>query len=129
MKITTIELPIYNVDIVIIISTEWQVVKKKYDLDMDADDLGTCAMTLMYPGDKNNVSEIYLVLRPEYLDYNTILHELLHVVFCVCDLKSIKADVNNDEPLTYLQGYIGEKLFEFRDKYIKDEQAKTERAV
>ncbi len=117
MKITTIELPIYNIDIILIIADDWSLVKKKYDLDLDPEDLGTCAITLLYPGDKNTISEVYLLMRPEYLDYNTLCHELLHIVFCVCDLKSIKADINNEEPLTYLQGYIGEKLFEFRDKY------------
>lgn len=116
---TTIELPIYCTDIVMTIDNDWHDVNKKWKLELDEEDYLAHAITLVNPV-YTTKHEIYVLFKPQYLDYNTICHELMHVVMYVCDIKGIIPDTDNDEPLSYLQGYIGEKMFEFRDKFNLD---------
>lgn len=118
MNITTIELPIYNLDIVAIIDDSWDIHNKKFKLQLDQEDLQYHALTSIHP-EYRGKHEIYVLFKPVYLDYNTITHELMHIVMYSCSLIGIEPEVANDEPLAYLQGYIGQKLFEFRDKYIE----------
>lgn len=117
MNITTIELPIYYLDIVVIIESDWLQVSKKFKLGITEVDLQANAWTIHdEAGDEN---EIFLLLKPSALDYWTITHELMHIITKICICRAITMDAQNDEPLAYLQGYIGQKLFEFRDKFIQ----------
>lgn len=117
-NITTIELPIYITDIIVIIDN-WEESDKKFDLYLERDDFKAHALTWLYP-EYEKKHEIFVLLKTDFLDYNTLCHELYHIVMYVCEAKGIKPDEDNDEPLSYLQGYIAEKLFAFRDKYLKE---------
>ena len=118
MNITTIELPIYNLDIVFIIQDNWEHYNKKFKLNLDSDELQAHAVTTVHSEYKEK-HELFLLLKPKYLDYNTLCHELMHLVMYICELKGIRPEQDNDEPLAYLQGYLAEKLFIFRDKYLE----------
>lgn len=121
MKVTTIELPIYNLEIVIIING-WEEANKRFKLGFTERDYQACAWTI-YGEKVQTDDEIYVLLRDGYLDYSTILHEQLHIMSGLCELRNIKMDPNNDEPLAYLQGYIGSKIFEFRDKILANSRS------
>lgn len=116
MKITTIELPIYDLQLVVIIDS-WEEANKKFKLNFSEDDYNCCAWTIHNePGMSN--SEVYLMLRDPFVDYGTIMHEMIHVISAICELRNIAFDTQNDEPIAYLNGYIGQKVFEFRDKHL-----------
>jgi len=117
MKITTIEIPIYELDIVIVIDTSWEVANKKFKLGLDEDDLKAHAWTNLHP-DYNGRHEVYVLLKPNYLDNNTLLHEIYHLISWIAIAKGFTLDANNDEPQAYLQGYLGSKILEFRDGYL-----------
>lgn len=119
-NITTIELPIYRADIVVIIDN-WEEADKKFKLDLEKEDLKAHAITWLDPVYKKK-HEIFVLLKTEFLDYNTVCHELYHIVMFVCEAKGIKPDLENDEPLAYLLGHIAEKLFAFRDKWIRENE-------
>ncbi len=118
MDITTIELPIYELDLIVIIDLEWSSANKKFKLQLDPEDLEAHALTKMHPEYKGR-HELYLLLKPEHLDNNTLIHEIYHLVSWICLAKGITLDADNDEPLAYLAGYIGEKVLEFKEKYIE----------
>lgn len=120
MKITTIELPIYNLDIIVIIN-DWQEANRKFKLQFREEDYEVCAWTI-YDEPYIDNNEIFLLLRQPYLDNETILHELIHVISGICNRRGIVMDPTNDEPLAYLQGYIGNKILEFRDKQQTNEK-------
>ncbi len=107
MSITTIELPIYEVDVIVLIAEDWSRDSKRLKLDLDLEDLDADGITILNAQGRNK-QEVYLFFKPEYLDYNAI-----------CHLKGIRADEGNDEPLAYLQGYLADKIFSFRDKYLE----------
>lgn len=116
MNITTIELPIYYLDIVVIIDN-WDIANKKFKLQLKEQDFGGKALTI--EDDDLSLGEIYLLLKSDSLDYWTICHELFHLISAICKVRGIKMDVENDEPLAYLQSYIGQEIFNFRDKYLE----------
>lgn len=120
MNITTIELPIYDLEIVIIID-KWQEANKKFKLRFTESEYEAAAWTI-YDEPYLSGSEIFMLFKEDSLDYNTILHELTHCISGVCKLRDIKLDKDNDEPIAYLQGYIGEKLLKFRDKYLEEKK-------
>lgn len=116
MNITTIELPIYDIEIVIIINN-WEEASKKFKLKFTEEEYEAEAWTI-YNAPYLSDSEIFMLFKDDSLDYNTMIHELTHCISGICKLRGIGLDIENDEPIAYLQGYVGQKLFEFRDKYL-----------
>lgn len=119
--ITTVEIALYNVDVVFVIDEDWSLINKKFKLGLTEEDLKFYAWTIEHPDYKDKY-ETWVLLKPSKLDYNTVLHELLHVVNFIALQKGIEVSAENDEALAYLQGYIGEKLLKFRDKYLEIKQ-------
>lgn len=122
--ITTIELPIYELDIVCLIEQDWENSNRKHKLNLDNDCLSAHAVTTLLPYTKQR-HEIYLLLKPNYLDYNTLGHELHHLINYICIAKGIQPDAENDESLAYLSGYLSQQIFEFRDKYLRNNLTKV----
>ncbi len=59
-----------------------------------------------------SMDRYHVLINSEYLSYNTILHELFHLV------KGIGFDRNifEEEPLCWLQGMIGQEIFKFLEQ-------------
>lgn len=119
MNITTIELPIYYLDLVLVIDQDWSKYNKKFKLGLSEADYLARAWTIHDDSGEND-NEIFLLLKPDNLDYWTICHELYHIITKICLCRGIDQDPKNDEPLAYLQAYIGQEIFKFRDKYVKE---------
>jgi hypothetical protein len=122
MKVTTIDLPIYPMDIVVIIDKDFREANKKYKLGFTEKELTyTCAWTV----DCEENQTVYVLLGTEDLTYDTVSHELVHVLSAVCKMKGMKYDIHNDESMAYLAGYIGQRIFDFRDKHLKAKRIRT----
>lgn len=113
---TTIEIPIYDIDVIVIIDSNWVDVNEKFELDLSENDLKAEAWTIC---DEGRFNEIYVLFKPETIDNETLLHELFHIISRICEARDIVMDHKNDEPLAYLQGYIGQRVFEIRDQFLK----------
>lgn len=122
MNITTIELPIYDLDIVIVIN-DWQEANKKFNLQLTEEDYEAVAWTIYEVNDH----EIYMLLKDNQFKY--ITHELFHVISAICKMRGIIMEPENDEPLAYLQGYIAEKIFLFRDKYLSKQASNLNQKI
>lgn len=68
-----------------------------------------------YAGVTININPIYyLIISKDNLnDYNTILHELFHIV----DEITNDRDIKDWEAKAYLQGFIGNKILNYVDNY------------
>lgn len=113
---TTIEVPIYDIDVIVIIDSNWVDVNKKFELDLSENDLKAEAWTIC---DEGRFNEIYVLFKPQAIDNGTLLHELFHIIVRICEARDIVMDHKNDEPLAYLQAYIGQRIFEIRDQFLK----------
>ena len=113
---TTIEVPIYDIDVIVIIDSDWTSVNKEYDLGLEGTDFQAQAWTIYDPEDED---KIYVLFKNSTLDYSTICHELHHVIARICEARDIVMDHKNDEPLAYLQAYIGQRIFEIKDQFLK----------
>lgn len=125
MKVTTVELPIYDIDLVVIVDSSFEPANKKFKLELEDEWLTAHALTYCdYEKEKkvHEKSEIYLLIKDYDFSYNTVSHELFHIISVICELRDISMDKGNDEPLAYLQGYVGEKILTFRDKYLEEKK-------
>lgn len=119
MQVTTIELPIYEIDLVIVVDKDWEKANKKFKLELEPNWLKAHALTYCDLEADTTKAEIYLLIKDYDFSYNTVSHELFHIISIICDLRDINMDKGNDEPLAYLQGYLGEKILNFREKYLE----------
>ena len=117
MTVKTINLPIYDLDIVVVIN-DWLIANKRFRLGMDEAKLMN-ATAWSIEDFMDTRDEIYLLFDDKNLDYSIIIHEIFHVVLEICNAKDIVVDFKNQEPVTYLAGYIGEEVFKIIDKHKK----------
>lgn len=68
-----------------------------------------------YAGITINSNPIYYIIisKDNLNDYNTILHELFHIV----DEITNDRDIKDWEAKAYLQGFIGNKILKYVDNY------------
>lgn len=88
MKSKTINIPIYDVDLVV------KVVKK---LD--------CKAIVYIKG-----SNVYIELEKQSIDIDTLIHESVHIANRILYLCNVTSDFVNDEPQAYLTEYIFKEL-------------------
>ncbi len=125
MLVKLIPLPIYEMKIMLIIDG-WEEANLKYGIGIDPEEIEEGAIE-GYAELGDDKATIYILLRNEYLTYNTISHEIFHAIMFVCKATGIKADPDNDESLAYLNGHISEKVFEIVDQFISSDATKKKK--
>lgn len=118
--VTSIEIPIYCVDVVFVIAENLDPVDDFYKLGIKEDwgtSVNDCWATTKEGADKNGRTEIYMLFRPVGLEPDTIGHELMHCVSVFARSRGIVMDPYNDEPLAYVQGFIQGHIFKAIERY------------
>lgn len=108
MRKTTINIPIYQCKLTIILDKDLSYVEKKYRTK-SLSDYG--AVTMRVP---NKFSEY--VMAFEYSDGNIIAHEIVHLKNYIYQDCSIELDRFNDEPEAYLTGWLFDQINNFLNK-------------
>ena len=103
----TINIPIYQCKLTIILDKDLSYVTKKYKT-IDLSNYG--AVTMRIP---NKHSEYIIAF--EYSEGSIIAHEVTHLVNYIFKDKGVELDLNNDEPQAYLTGW----LFKMIEKAIR----------
>lgn len=98
----TINIPIYQCKLTIILDKDLSYVTKTYNT-IDLSDYG--AVTIRVP---NKHSE-YIVAF-EYNEGSIIAHEIVHLVNYIFEDKHIKLNLKNDESQAYLTGWLFKKI-------------------
>lgn len=122
--VRTLEIPIFYIDIIVIIHSNINEVDVKFKLGLkDAfypDDPNEChAVTCNGPVYEDK-SEIYVIFKPKFLSADTFAHELTHIMNFICIAKGMNPSSADDEPYAYLQGYVVKRLMEPIMKYMDD---------
>ena len=108
MKKTTIDIPIYQCKLTIILDKDLSYVEKKYRTK-SLSDYG--AVTMRVP---NKFSEY--VIAFEYSDGTIIAHEIVHLKNYIYQDRVIELDRFNDEPEAYLTGWLFKQIETFLNK-------------
>jgi hypothetical protein len=108
MRKKTIDIPIYQCKLTIILDKDLSYISKKYKT-IDLSNYG--AVTMRVP---NKHSE-YIVAF-EYSDGSIIAHEVIHLVNYIFKDRGIKLDIKNDEPQAYLTGWLFKEIDKFLNK-------------
>jgi len=105
MRKTTIDIPIYQCKLTIILDKDLSYVEKKYGTK-SLSDYG--AVTMRVP---DKFSEYIMAF--EYNEGTIIAHELVHLKNYIYQDKGIKLDRFNDEPEAYLTGWLFKQIETF----------------
>lgn len=108
MKIKTINIPIYQCKLTLILDKDLSYIVKKYNT-IDLSDYG--AVTMRVP---NKHSEYIIAF--EYTEGSIIAHELVHLINYIFEDKHISLDIKNDEPQAYLTGWLFKQIDNFLNK-------------
>jgi hypothetical protein len=107
MKSKTINVPIYECGLTIILTDDLNEVVKKYKLEGDWDNFG--ALTFR---DKSKHRH-YVVAFTDASHLSNIAHEIVHIKNYIFHGINAKIDIYNDEPEAYLTGWLFDKIYEF----------------
>lgn len=108
MKITTIDIPIYQCKLTIILDKDLSCVEDKYNTK-SLEDFG--AVTLRDTEDRH-----YVVAFTDKKHLSNIAHEIVHIKnFLYLDC-AMELDRHNDEPEAYLTGWLFDQIHDFIKK-------------
>ena len=109
-----INIPIYEGKLIFVLSNSRELLRKKLNLHIPEDD-GLYAWA--FDGYYKTENAHFIVLNPDFpykqITHGVIAHECLHVANYIANYKGIKLDPNNDEPMTYLIGWITDQIYKF----------------
>lgn len=108
MRKTTIDIPIYQCKLTIILDKDLSYIEKKYGTK-SLSDYG--AVTMRVP---NKFSEYIIAF--EYSEGTIIAHEIVHLKNYIYQDKGIELDRFNDEHEAYLTGWLFKQINNFLNK-------------
>jgi hypothetical protein len=103
------KVPIYNVDIVFIVTKDILLEGRKHKLEFDLDindSKGICFNSTIQ-------KKIYIFIKEKHLKWSTITHECLHATNYILSSRGVEVTTENDEAQAYLLGYIVGKVQEY----------------
>ena len=114
MKQKTIDIPIYECSLTIIIDKNFDYALKKYNLTGNYDNYG--ALTF---GNNSNHKH-YVVVFTDANHLSTIVHEIVHIKNHIFIDIGATLDLDNDEPEAYLSGWLFDQIYNFLVTYKSD---------
>lgn len=110
MRISTIKIPIYHGDLVMIECDNWEEVNKKYDTEIQDGWDG-----VVFKPEKDDSYSEYVVAFNRKPKGFVIAHECVHLVNHIFSDRGIRVDIYNDEPQAYLTSWFFKEIEKFFD--------------
>ena len=108
--------PIFRVEVILYLGDKKQLKVYSLDYSINKDSLAEC---LLY-SDKDDTPLGLVVWVKDEVDYYSMVHETLHLVKRIFELKNIPFDSENDEMIAYYQGYWVRKFWNKMGKFIEE---------
>lgn len=108
MRKKTIDIPIYQCKLTIILDKDLSYIEKKYKTK-SLSDYG--AITMRFPNKFRNY-----IMAFEYSEGTIIAHEIVHLKNYIYQDTGIELDRYNDEPEAYLTGWLFDQINDFLNK-------------
>lgn len=119
-RIARLRVPLYGVEVIVCPT------KQDAEKEMWVGVLSDNFMAQVTTGvdDKTGVDCVAIIFR-SLEDYctETLTHECVHAAWRVLELVGVKSDVDNQEPLAYLTGWISHQVNNFMVSHIEQEES------
>lgn len=124
-----IRIPLYNLIIYIKVYSSFDALKKGYFQHIkryrivEEDNLNShFAAAIIVP--PNQIDKTYLLLQKDFLDYNTITHEVYHLTNRILYHQGVTFNIIDDEPFAILNGYLNQEVINYlqKKKFINGNQ-------
>ena len=116
-----IRIPLYNLVIYIKIYSTFKDLKKgyfqhikRYNIAEEGDQDVHFSAAVVVP--TNQIDKAYLLLQKDFLDYNTITHEVYHLTNRILYHRGVTFDILDDEPFAILNGYLNQEVINYLQK-------------
>lgn len=121
-RISRLRVPLYGVEVIVCPA------KQDAEKEMWAGVLSDNFMAQVTTGvdDKSGVECVAIIFR-SLEDYctETLTHECVHAAWRVLELVGVKSDVDNQEPLAYLVGWLSKEVNRFMMAHIEARESKN----
>lgn len=114
----TIKIPIYFGDLVLCTTDDFDKIGKEYNLVFP---VGRDAF-IFDDHDEDGYTRYFVVFNDKSVPFKHIAHESLHIVTHIFKDRFITIDCHNDEPATYLLGWVVDQIV----KFLKSNKVKIE---
>ena len=116
-KVKSIQIPLYGGRLVMIFSNCSEKIKKTIpNWDKETDEIYGSAWYINYKDRQGFAMILNFDSDRAKITHGTIAHEAVHLAHYIADERGIKLDLNNDEPITYLVGWIVDEVYDFIKK-------------
>jgi hypothetical protein len=105
MRVKEIDIPIYGGTVMFIFTDNLEEVNLEYNLGDNLNDFEGVVF--------NNNDKDYFYLATTSKSARVNVHEIIHLVNDIFKSRSIKLDLDNDEPYAYMAGWIASELEKF----------------
>lgn len=129
IKIKRIHIPIYEDKVELFYGDNdafLDVVRDKYRVTFDNFDRYVTGYSFILEKDRGKYTDILMglfirepMIQGQKKQIHTIHHESIHVAWNILDRIGVKIDESNHEALTYLEGYIADKVYEQIEEWKK----------
>lgn len=115
-RIARLRVPLYGVEI-IVCPTEQDAEKEMWTGVLSDNSM---AQVTTGVDDKSGIECVAIIFRSlEDYDTETLAHECVHAAWRTLELVGVKSDVDNQEPLAYLTGWIARQVNNFMVSHIE----------
>lgn len=108
-----INVPIYVGKLVLILSNDYECIKKELPILENEDYFFAHSVLNGYKGHTG----FFMILNFDYyftsLKHGTIAHEAVHIADYIFDTVGATHDINNPEPFTYLVAWVTNEVYKF----------------
>lgn len=108
--------PIFEIEIILYLGDKKQIKEYSLDYNVMKNSLAEC---LLYSDEDNNPLGLVIWIKNK-TDYHSMVHETLHLVRRIFEIKGIPFDSDNDEIIAYYQNYWVRKFWNKMGKFIKE---------
>lgn len=112
MKIKKLPNTMYETDIYIVLTDDWEKVNKRFHTKISKN-YGAVTFEFDDPSHR-----IYMVFNTNHYKLKYLVHECVHVVNWTFQHAGVKIDYNNDEPQAYFTGWLFNEAFNFLTKEL-----------
>lgn len=110
MRVVKVDIPIYHGYLRIVIAKDYVKAAKRLKIDDEGNDLNSLGAFVCTSRDDLGY-ECYNVFLHKDIDHDLIAHEVVHLVNAIYVRKKITLDPHNDEPQSYLTGWITGEIY------------------
>jgi len=108
--------PVFRVEVILALGDMKKIKEFSADYSLHEDSIGECLLITS----EDDTPRGFVIWIKDKIDYNSMVHETLHLVKRIFQIKGVPFNSDNDEIIAYYQNYWVRKFWNKMSKFIED---------